>query len=106
MTPPTVTDARRNLRGAGSSVTDRADSPWALAALTCTLCVITTVSMFASGNAAILLLLLGLAAVVLGIPAYLVVGQLRSNRTEMFTPRAANRMPSVQNAIVSHRATR
>ena len=52
------------------------------------LCVITAVSLFANGTAAIVLLGVGLATVVLGVPAYLVVGQLRGNPTHRYQPPA------------------
>lgn len=84
MTRPVVTDLRLKAHRAGSSLTGRSDSPWTLSALAFTLCFITTVSMFASGNAAIVLFGLGLAAVALGVPAYLVVGRLRGNPTERY----------------------
>ena len=71
-----------------SPLTGRGDSPWTLAVLAFALCVITIVSMFANGNAAIVLLGLALAAVVAGVPAYLLVGRLRGNPTQRNHPPA------------------
>ena len=79
-----VTDLRLKVHRADPSLTSRSDSPWTPSVLAFTLCVITTVSLFASGNAATVLFGLGLAAVVLGVPAYLVVGRLRGNPTERY----------------------
>jgi hypothetical protein len=66
--------------GADPARAGRGDSPWTLSVLAFALCVITAVSLFANGNAATALLALGLAAVVLGVPAYLVIAQLHASR--------------------------
>ena len=63
--------------GADSPVTGRADSPWTLPVLSVVLCVITAGSMLSNGSMAFVWLGLGLAAVLGGVPAYLVVGRLR-----------------------------
>ena len=73
---------------ADPSLTGRGDSPWTLAVLAFALCVITIVSLFANGNAAIALLGLGLATAVVGVPAFLVVGHLRGNPTDRYPTRA------------------
>ena len=65
--------------GADSPVTGRIDSPWTLPVLAAALCAITAGSLFANGSAATVWLGLGLAAVLGGVPAHLVVGRLRGN---------------------------
>ena len=52
------------------------------------LCVITTVSLFVDDNVAVVLLGLALAAVVVGVPASLVVGRLRANPSKRHRPPA------------------
>jgi len=74
--------------GDDPSLTGLGDSPWTLATLAFALCVITIVSLFANGYAAIVLLGLGLATAVVGVPACLVVGHLRGNPTDRYQSRA------------------
>jgi len=68
--------------GADSPVTGRVDSRWTLPVLSVVLCVITAGSMLANGSVAFVWLGFGLAAVLGGVPAYLVVARLRGNPSD------------------------
>ena len=80
--------AAARTHSADSTLADEGDSPWTLAVLAAALCVIATVSLFVEGNVADVLLGLALAAVVVGVPASLVVGRLRAKPSNRHRPSA------------------
>ena len=80
--------AAARTHSADSTLADEGDSPWTLAVLAAALCVIATVSLFVEGNVADVLLGLALAAVVVGVPASLLVGRLRANPSKRHRPPA------------------
>ena len=81
--------------GADLAVAERVDSRWTLPVLSLVLCAITAGSMLANGTAADVWLGFALAAVLGGVPAYLVVGRLRGKPADhRWRPPARRTRPS------------